>query len=212
MLYGIPGVSMLDSHNYNEGDSFGFKPFKFGDKNAPSEFYIRFIIEGIEHEYSFTCTHDEIITESLYYYPKGRRALISGWWSILSACSMQVNRCNWYSPPTIPICLTWYASAKIRFSLSTSVMTALPTCIHCLTTRISVRKWIWRKHIFRGVLTPCHILTNLKTSDYGAKSKAIEKKKDESDILRFLWGKNGGGIRWPAAPQFSCAGGESWTS
>lgn len=67
---------ILDSHNYNEGDSFGFKPFKFGEKNAPSEFYIRFIIDGIEHEYSFTCTRDEIITESLYYYPKGRRALI----------------------------------------------------------------------------------------------------------------------------------------
>ncbi len=67
---------ILDSHNYNEGDSFGFKPFKFGEKDAPSEFYIRFIIDGIEHEYSFSCTRDEIITESLYYYPKGRRALI----------------------------------------------------------------------------------------------------------------------------------------
>ncbi|MBO4994415.1 MAG: ATP-binding protein [Muribaculaceae bacterium] len=65
---------ILDSHNYNEGDSFGFKPFKFGEKNAPSEFYIRFIVNGIEHEYSFTCTRDEIITESLYYYPKGRKA------------------------------------------------------------------------------------------------------------------------------------------
>lgn len=67
---------ILNSHNYNEGDNFGFKPFKFGDKNAPSEFYIRFIIDGVEHEYSFTCTREEIITESLYFYPKGRRALI----------------------------------------------------------------------------------------------------------------------------------------
>lgn len=67
---------ILDSHNYNEGDSFGFKPFKFGEKNTPSEFYIRFIIDGVEHEYSFSCTRDEIITECLYYYPKGRRALI----------------------------------------------------------------------------------------------------------------------------------------
>lgn len=67
---------VLDSHNYNEGDSFGFKPFKFGERNAPSEFYIRFIVNGIEHEYSFTCTRDEIMTESLYYYPKGRKALI----------------------------------------------------------------------------------------------------------------------------------------
>lgn len=67
---------ILDSHNYNEGDSFGFKPFKFGGNDVPSEFYIRFIVNGIEHEYSFSCTHDEIITESLYYYPKGRKALI----------------------------------------------------------------------------------------------------------------------------------------
>lgn len=67
---------ILDSHNYNEGDSFGFKPFKFGRNDIPSEFYIRFIVNGIEHEYSFSCTRDEIITENLYYYPKGRKALI----------------------------------------------------------------------------------------------------------------------------------------
>ncbi len=67
---------ILDSHNYNEGDSFGFKPFKFGGNDAPSEFYIRFIVNEIEHEYSFSCTREEIITESLYYYPKGRKALI----------------------------------------------------------------------------------------------------------------------------------------
>lgn len=67
---------ILDSHNYNEGDSFGFNPFKFGGNDEPSEFYVRFLVNGIEHEYSFTCTRDEIITESLYYYPKGRKALI----------------------------------------------------------------------------------------------------------------------------------------
>lgn len=67
---------ILDSHNYNEGDCFGFKPFKFDGNDAPSEFYIRFIVNEIEHEYSFSCTREEIITESLYYYPKGRKALI----------------------------------------------------------------------------------------------------------------------------------------
>lgn len=67
---------ILSSHNYNEGDSFGFSPFKFGSQNTPSEFYIRFILNDIEHEYAFTCNRNEIITESLYYYPKGRKALI----------------------------------------------------------------------------------------------------------------------------------------
>lgn len=67
---------ILQSHNFNEGDTFGFKPFKFGSTDAPSEFYIRFLLDGIEHEYSFSCTRNEIITESLYHYPKGRKALI----------------------------------------------------------------------------------------------------------------------------------------
>ncbi len=67
---------ILQSHNFNEGDSFGFKPFKFGSADAPSEFYIRFLLDGIEHEYSFSCTRNEVITESLYHYPKGRKALI----------------------------------------------------------------------------------------------------------------------------------------
>lgn len=67
---------ILNSHNYNEGDSFGFKPFKFGAKDAPSVFEIRFIMDGVEYEYGFSCTTTGIITESLYYYPKGRRALI----------------------------------------------------------------------------------------------------------------------------------------
>lgn len=67
---------IINSHNYNEGDGFGFKPFKFVDNSTPSEFYIRFIANGIEHEYSFTCTAEEIITERLFYYPKGRKALI----------------------------------------------------------------------------------------------------------------------------------------
>lgn len=67
---------ILHSHNYNEGDYFGFNPFKFGSEDTPSEFYIRFILAGIEYEYSFTCTREAIITENLYYYPKGRKALI----------------------------------------------------------------------------------------------------------------------------------------
>lgn len=67
---------ILNSHNFNEGDSFGFKPFKFGDDHIPSEFYIRFLLNDVEHEYSFSCTKDAIISESLYYYPKGRKALI----------------------------------------------------------------------------------------------------------------------------------------
>lgn len=65
------------SHTYNENTTFQVAPFKFdGYDKQPSSFYIRFITDGIEYEYSFSMTLTEILTEQLYYYPNGRRALV----------------------------------------------------------------------------------------------------------------------------------------
>lgn len=65
------------SHTYNEDTIFQVAPFKFwGYDKKPSSFYIRFILDGIEHEYSFSLTQTEILTEQLYYYPRGRRSLV----------------------------------------------------------------------------------------------------------------------------------------
>ena len=70
-------VAMIyNSHNHNENTVFPFVPFKFGGMDKPSTFFIRFLMEGIEYEYSFTLTQTEIIKESLYYYPNGRRSMI----------------------------------------------------------------------------------------------------------------------------------------
>lgn len=66
---------ILTSHLNNEGDMFDFEPFKF-DNDKPSEFYINFVTEGIEYEYSFEIKGNKIISESLYYYPNKRRAKI----------------------------------------------------------------------------------------------------------------------------------------
>lgn len=67
---------IFESHNYNENTVFGFTPFKFGGIGKPSRFLIRFLLDGIEYEYSFSMTKLEIITEELYYYPHGRRSLV----------------------------------------------------------------------------------------------------------------------------------------
>ena len=68
---------IMNSHSYNEGTLFGFVPFKFeGYTNKPSVFSIDFIHNDIVHEYSFTLTTKEILKESLYYYPNGRRAKV----------------------------------------------------------------------------------------------------------------------------------------
>ena len=72
-------VNMVrSSHNYNVDTRFAISPFKFEDyANKPSSFYIRFLLNGVEYEYSFSFMYDEIITETLYYYPNGRKSLVS---------------------------------------------------------------------------------------------------------------------------------------
>ena len=71
-------VNMVrSSHNYNVDTRFAISPFKFEDyANKPSSFYIRFLLNGVEYEYSFSFMHNEIITETLYYYPNGRKSLV----------------------------------------------------------------------------------------------------------------------------------------
>lgn len=66
---------ILDSHQYNEGTSFDYQPFKFAGE-SPSEFSINFVTDGVEYEYSFTLNRERILSESLYYFPKRRRARI----------------------------------------------------------------------------------------------------------------------------------------
>lgn len=67
---------IFSSHNNNENTIFAFTPFKFGGIGKPSKFFIRFLLDGIEYEYSFELTKTEIIKENLYYYPNGRRSLV----------------------------------------------------------------------------------------------------------------------------------------
>ncbi|MCM1030033.1 MAG: ATP-binding protein [Oscillibacter sp.] len=67
---------IFESDNYNENTTFAFTPFKFGGMGKPSCFSIRFLINEIEYEYSFSMTTTEILTEELYYYPNHRRSLV----------------------------------------------------------------------------------------------------------------------------------------
>lgn len=68
---------VIDSHMNNEGSTFTFVPFKFdGFSEKPSSFFIDFITDGIEYEYSFTLNRKRILKEELYYYPNKRRAKV----------------------------------------------------------------------------------------------------------------------------------------
>jgi uncharacterized protein len=64
---------VFESHNHNENTIYNFIPFKFENfSNKPSTYLIRFVMNDIEYEYSFSMSRTSIIAESLHYYPKGR--------------------------------------------------------------------------------------------------------------------------------------------
>lgn len=64
---------VFESHNHNENTIYNFKSFKFdGMPQKPSTYFIRFVMNDIEHEYSFSLFQDQVFKESLFYYPKGR--------------------------------------------------------------------------------------------------------------------------------------------
>ncbi len=66
-------MMVLNSHNHNENITFNFKKFKFGNSSKkPSNYFIRFVNDEIEYEYSFSLMQNSVVTESLFYYPKGR--------------------------------------------------------------------------------------------------------------------------------------------
>ena len=68
---------IFQSHQFNENTVFLFQPFKFdGWDKKPSRFLIDFVCDQVEYEYSFALNRTEILEESLYYYPKKRRAKI----------------------------------------------------------------------------------------------------------------------------------------
>ena len=68
---------ILNSHNHNENTIFNYRKFKFaGCEHKPSTFYIHFIDNGIEYQYSFALAQDVVLAESMYYFPNGRKAKV----------------------------------------------------------------------------------------------------------------------------------------
>ena len=69
---------VLFSHFNQKGDLLDYFPFKFNKKTItqPTEFIITFIKDDVKYIYSLSHNDKAILNESLYYYPKGRKATI----------------------------------------------------------------------------------------------------------------------------------------
>lgn len=70
---------MISRSNFNAPNiMLPITPFKFNDKSrvSPSEFDIKFMVDGIKYEYGFVADSKKIYEEYLTYYPSGRPANI----------------------------------------------------------------------------------------------------------------------------------------
>ncbi|ODS35602.1 MAG: hypothetical protein A7316_03535 [Candidatus Altiarchaeales archaeon WOR_SM1_86-2] len=78
MALGFLKDLVMRSHKYQKGDEIKYSPFKLDEEyiSKPSKFKVVFIKNNIKYVYGVSSTNEKIIDEYLYYYPKGRRALI----------------------------------------------------------------------------------------------------------------------------------------
>ena len=69
---------VMNSHRFQKGNKIDYSPFKLDKKylSKPSKFEVVFIRNDIKYSYGVSFTNEKIIDEYLYYYPKGRKALI----------------------------------------------------------------------------------------------------------------------------------------
>lgn len=69
---------VMNSHMFQKGNKIDYFPFKLDMKYLykPSKFEVVFIRNDIKYIYGVSFTNEKIIGEYLYYYPKGRKALI----------------------------------------------------------------------------------------------------------------------------------------
>jgi len=69
---------VTQSHKNQKGDKIDCRPFKLDKEyvSKPSKFEVVFIKNNIKYIYGVSVTNEKIIDEYLYYYPKGRKAVI----------------------------------------------------------------------------------------------------------------------------------------
>lgn len=71
--------SMITGENAQllKGKKLPYDPYRFLEKpTEPTEFEVIFFFEGIKYAYSFSYNENEILSEYLYHWPKGREALV----------------------------------------------------------------------------------------------------------------------------------------
>lgn len=69
---------ITNSHRYQQGEELNYQPFKLDPEctDEPTEFNVVFIKNDIQYNYGFSYDSSRIINETLYWYPRGKKALV----------------------------------------------------------------------------------------------------------------------------------------
>ncbi|MBP7087376.1 MAG: ATP-binding protein [Methanomassiliicoccales archaeon] len=78
MALGMLQTMVLRSHLAQLGEPIPFFPFKFGKpgERTSTRYRVVFLASGVEYEYSLEHDAERVLNESLYHYPKNRKAII----------------------------------------------------------------------------------------------------------------------------------------
>lgn len=73
-LNSMKHIVLTSATNKQRGDLLSITPFRLSadTREAPSEFEVIFIVEGVRYQYGFSATSEQIHEEWLIAYPKGR--------------------------------------------------------------------------------------------------------------------------------------------
>lgn len=79
LIKALSALRYMLARPYLSGEEYAaYQPFRLSCKtaDAPTDLRIRILIGGILYDYSISYTRNAVVSESLYHYPKGRRARV----------------------------------------------------------------------------------------------------------------------------------------
>jgi len=115
---------VVNSHKFQKGTEISYTPFKLDEKytSKPSKFEVVFLQNSIRYTYGVSLTNEKIVDEYLYYYPKGRKALIFERKDTFNyKFTMDIKEQEFLSKKTLPNVLYLSNSTKLNYTKTSEV-------------------------------------------------------------------------------------------
>lgn len=173
------------------------KQFLFDEESIknPTEFEIRFLHEGYQYQYGFSCTEDRILDEYLFYYETTRRR------TIFDRCYNEIDNSyvykfgKWLNGPKKSLCtlenekITFLCSAAKKNNQLFSVWAKLVSLVTVITNKNLQDSSIVNKNIYTDKKLKDRICSFFCASDIPIKDIKININ-NENYVALFNYTKN----------------------